>query len=345
LVQSQTPNWVFEPKKSIQADISNLEWTEALGFEKSEKGSTGVFFVGWKENQVAVLKGSSTVLADAFANNIATWSGIPVPKMKTIKFPIDPQFQKIIRQLDELDEEKPERLQGSHNKMRQIPILSLMEFIPGSEFSSADFKNLLKPGTREARIRCFGIGKLIAFDVFINNWDRLPIIWDSKEGNVDNIFFSNNTSTPIIGIDQSITSIIDKENSDKYLSRVEDLMSQLLKFDPKNEENFPLVTKTREFLKIAPGISFDIGPEGTHMVRYGIMQGVVDIVKNVDFRKLTELRKNYESMVEEVFEEMTVGKDKLGLYGLTRVNVSFLVEILEIFQKFVDQFSIHIKNF
>jgi len=122
-------------------------------------------------------------------------------------------------------------------------------------------------------------------------------------------------------------------------------MSQLLKFDPKNEENFPLVTKTREFLKIAPGISFDIGPEGTHMVRYGIMQGVVDIVKNVDFRKLTELRKNYESMVEEVFEEMTVGKDKLGLYGLTRVNVSFLVEILEIFQKFVDQFSIHIKNF
>jgi len=218
-----------------------------------------------------------------------------------------------------------------------------MEFIPGKEFSSADIKNLLLPGTEEARVNCFSIGKLIAFDVFINNWDRLPIIWDSKEGNVDNIFFSNNPSTPVLGIDQCITSITDKENSDKYLSRVEDLMTQLATFDPKKEENFPLVTKTRDFLKIAPGITFDIGPEGTHMIWCGIMKGVVDIVKNVDEQKLTELRKKYECMVEEVFDEMTVGKDKLGLYGLTRVNVSFLVEILSIFQKYVDKFSVHFK--
>lgn len=36
------------------------------------------------------------------------------------------------------------------------------------------------------------------FDVLINNWDRLPIIWDN-DGNIGNIMFASNPNAPIAG--------------------------------------------------------------------------------------------------------------------------------------------------
>jgi len=321
---------VFNPKTAKPGDIYDIDWTTAVGFCRSEKGSTGVFFVGFPNNEVVVLKGSSTVLADMFASIIGNWANIPVAKMVTITFPLDPQFQQIVQQLDLIDKFKPERLQGFHNVMCQIPILSLIEFIPGSEFSTADFRTLLKTDTEDGFNRCKEIGKMITLDVLINNWDRFPIIWDAEEGNLDNIFF---TQSSIIGIDQSVTSILENHVED-YLGRVTELLDQIAKFDPKDDQKYPLIVKFRNYILNHHDFRFDIGSNGTRALWQGLLEGILSIIDNVTEEKLYEIYTTFELEVESVFEGMVIGKDKNGRYGLSRVNVPFLGSILNVFIKY-----------
>lgn len=65
----------------------------------------------------------------------------------------------------------------------------------------------------------YGLGKTLAFDVLINNWDRSPLIWahegrpfasfrqSDMPGNAQNFLFKvGDHSTPVVGIDQCVTS-------------------------------------------------------------------------------------------------------------------------------------------
>jgi len=298
--------------------------------------------VGFPDNKVVVLKGSSTVLADVFSTTLGNWAKIRVSKMLTITFPSDPQFQEIIEQLDDLDKSKPEHMQGTHSVMCQIPILTVLEYIPGTEFSfGANFKTLLKPNTEEAFKRLKDIGKIIALDVLINNWDRFPIIWDAKEGNLDNLFFT--LDSHIVGIDQSVTSIVE-ENVGEYLERVSELLDQIAKFDTKNDEKFPLIVKFRKYMINHHDFRFDIESSGTMAIWRGMMEGILSIIENVTEPKLKEYYETCNQQVESVFEGMVSGKDKTGRYGLSRVNIAFLVSILQLFLKYKDIFQNRLKE-
>jgi len=291
---------------------------------------------------VVVLKGSSTVLADMFATTLGHWAKIRVTNMLTITFPSDPQFQEIVEQLDELDKGRPEHMQGTHSVMCQIPILSVLEYIPGTEFSfGANFKTLLKPNTEDAYKRLKDIGKIIALDVLINNWDRFPIIWDAKEGNLDNLFFT--LDSHIVGIDQSVTSIVE-ENVPEYLERVSELLDQIAKFDPKNEDKYPLIVKFRKYMINHHDFRFDIESSGTNALWKGMMEGILSIIENVTEPKLIEYYDTCNHQVQSVFQGMVSGKDKIGRYGLSRVNTSFLVSILKLFQKYKDIFQNRLKE-
>lgn len=46
------------------------------------------------------------------------------------------------------------------------------------------------------------LGRMLIFDVFINNWDRFPFIWRKDEGNHGNfLFLLENDITPIVGME------------------------------------------------------------------------------------------------------------------------------------------------
>lgn len=54
------------------------------------------------------------------------------------------------------------------------------------------------------------LGKILSYDVLINNWDRFPFLWrpGSDEGNIDNILFKpGDLIVPAVPIDQCISSI------------------------------------------------------------------------------------------------------------------------------------------
>lgn len=49
------------------------------------------------------------------------------------------------------------------------------------------------------------------FDVFINNWDRFPLIWD-HEGNLGNFLFTDNEGMPIVGTCISLLAVQNERN-------------------------------------------------------------------------------------------------------------------------------------
>lgn len=86
--------WKFNPEVAIPANIYSLQdWSQLEGFAWSDSGSGGVFFLGWENNEVVVLKGSVTVMADEFAYKLAKLCNMPVPELKNIRFHFDNAFE------------------------------------------------------------------------------------------------------------------------------------------------------------------------------------------------------------------------------------------------------------
>jgi len=337
------PNWTFSGANSVPIPIDNIDWPAAIGFERSQGGSTGVLFVGWPDNKVAVLKGSITVLADYFAYQIGMWCNFPLAKMSLIVFPSS-DFRKIFEVLDILDQQKPERLRRQHGIMKEMPMVMLMEFVKGKEFSTPGVCDLLCSDKSHGQQRCYELGRLIMFDVFINNWDRLPIIWDSPEGNIDNILFLDSEKTPIIGIDQSVTSIIKPEEQIPYFHKVRQLLTELCNFDFSQLKDFPFATKIQQFILAHQDLKFDIGRFGLRAAWIGMMQGCLDIIQNISGEKLKREYDSLNTQVELVFTNMVSGKDTLARYGLNRVDLQFLMAVLALFKEFEKKLSNRLKS-
>ena len=117
---------------------------------------------------------------------------------------------------------------------------------------------------------CIEIGKILSFDMLINNWDRLPYIWNN-EGNLGNLMVTNDINRPIVGIDQSMSSIHPvnfKGKFDEYLKKIRDALDEI-----KNKQfDGPIITTVRNFLKSS--VMYDIGPEGLQYVFLGLASGI-----------------------------------------------------------------------
>eukprot|EP01124_Arcella_intermedia_P036637 TRINITY_DN9634_c0_g1_i1.p1 TRINITY_DN9634_c0_g1~~TRINITY_DN9634_c0_g1_i1.p1 ORF type:complete len:559 (-),score=118.49 TRINITY_DN9634_c0_g1_i1:96-1772(-) len=335
-VKTKIPDWIFTPATStpMPLDTESLEWAQALGFERSSEGSTGVFFLGFPNNRVVVLKGSATPLSDYFASELGNLAGIPTTRMRMI--PMGSEFKEIFCVLNRLDKEKPERKQKSHSKMSQIPILTVMEFLKGSDFSHSDFHTLLKPDTDLATKNCFLIGRMIMLDVLINNWDRLPVIWDSNQANVDNIYFSTDPERPVIAIDQTVTSIKNPELYDKYMGRVQNLVNEIANFNGSKPELTPTINNIRQIFLKHDDVKFDIGLKGLRNVWIGMMSGLVDITQNITDERLQVLYDEAERFAKTSIGILVSGTADPNGYGLGQIELKFLVDVLEEMKKKAD---------
>ena len=62
-----------------------------------------------------------------------------------------------------------------------------------------------------------GCGELVVLDLVLNNYDRLPAVWDNV-GNTANVFYL--PSGGAVGIDQALNPIIAGPGLDAYLAKV-----------------------------------------------------------------------------------------------------------------------------
>jgi hypothetical protein len=70
-----------------------------------------------------------------------------------------------------------------------------MEMVAGQQLnaiSEADAAHYFDGETPESIAFLTQMGRIIALDVLLNNWDRLPVIWDN-EGNWGNLIVSHDS--------------------------------------------------------------------------------------------------------------------------------------------------------
>jgi len=69
------------------------------------------------------------------------------------------------------------------------------------------------------------LGRLAAFDILINNFDRLPLVW-SNDGNLGNVMLGSRGGA-VVGIDQAVHPINHVEGLENYKERVRKLVIAL----------------------------------------------------------------------------------------------------------------------
>lgn len=99
------------------------------------------------------------------------------------------EFNEILIAFAELDQvTKTLQERGKWQKTMDIPILFIMEFLPGKSHrasllillgctSDEVLDSDLKSESEWGQKALFDLGRILVFDVFINNWDRFPFIW------------------------------------------------------------------------------------------------------------------------------------------------------------------------
>jgi len=262
---------------------------------------------------------------------------LPVPKYRLVWYKQGPEYWNIEKTL--------ERLSLDENNLgnietKEIPILMLMEYITGITPNKLP-PDLLNVSNHWGYTAYYHMGKMLAYDILINNWDRFPFLWRKEEGNCDNFLFSPSSPRhPIHGIDQSITSIDPiSSNLTQYLSKIESVISELLSFKFTDDDyilTVPIIIQgVFIFLKEDTGIDYNRNEVGCLIG--GIIEGILLIIGVIHKETLENIYNRYKEEAEALCQRMIWGQDRRGFYGLSKANISFLHSIVQLFQKYEAQ--------
>jgi len=308
-------------EKIAEKENSKINWNHIISVSSSE--SESVFFVETDSKYPKmVVKGTYTMVQEIFALYLAEELSLNVPQHFVIQFAEKESYDSFHENMESKadDEATKRRLQKGLNR----PFILIMEHINGTDiFALTGNEKLLNRflGTREPLHQ---LGGMLLFDVLINNWDRLPLIWDN-DGNGANFLFTfdeSDSTYKVYAIDQAITTI--KEDigpaREKYLDRVKELVADILnpEWSPKKSSLDPI----RSYFEMITG--YTISPEGLEWIREGMIS-LMEVVA----RRLTPKRLN--AIYQEVKNICIEDKEDIFASGLEAVDPHFVEEVIRTF--------------
>ena len=172
-----------------------------------------------KETETIVIKGTSTILQEVFGNMLYKDLQIISPSFKILQIGDRIPFYSMQRMM----KEKSNSFDGSLNRVKKElnrPFIIAMEYFNDIFEISQLHPNLIgytnwKNIFLNEKI-LFEIAKIISADLIINNWDRVPVLWDNL-GNPSNLLFQfsflNNTNNNINNANNNVNNIINNINN------------------------------------------------------------------------------------------------------------------------------------
>lgn len=143
-------------------------------------------------NSAVVVKGCSFIVQDYFAYLLSRKLNVPSPNTRVVQYS-DKEFKKIIHYMRSVS--YTERyITNRINCELDRPFFLVMDYIPSLHFltlGQSRAKTCLGRDSRIGHQRLRTIGEIVAFDVWINNSDRVPVIW-SNDGNPNNFVIEMN---------------------------------------------------------------------------------------------------------------------------------------------------------
>lgn len=194
----------------VQADIP---WSEASGMMWCHGGSGGVFLVELPTGAIC-LKTERCTPALLFAQRLAQALGVRTAWMRVVQ----KSHQERAAILRALQQAMP-TIEDHRYQIRQVKAaetIAVMEYVQGCAMMGMPAHVCLQQNHNNMSL-WHSLGRLMSFDLLINNFDRLPLAW-SNEGNLGNVMLSADSS--VVGIDQSAQPITHEEGMSNYVARV-----------------------------------------------------------------------------------------------------------------------------
>ena len=307
--------------------------------------------------ETIVVKGSSTVVQEMFGNMLYKELRIPSPTIKLIQFSDGAPYHTMIRKIKEVSDPENGSLIKVERELNR-PFILAMEYFPLLKDFYHLHPSLIGPSNCKKLFQSEKIlrqlGKIIAADVIINNWDRLPIIWDN-DGNATNLLYQfaylpldlnllndNNqlefreidvNNVKIISIDQAISPIINPNQYLLYQKRIERMIDHLVK------EGYEEESPSGRFRKFILDIhSFDIGEEGMEGFRIAMIEGVLEIASMLEVEPARGMGDGEVKVIRRlkgVFDRLSgmckEDKEKVFENGMRMVSLSFIMDNLSIY--------------
>jgi hypothetical protein len=242
-----------------------------------------------------VLKSDTDSLHELFAGQLALVLGISAPKARVLTV-LDMEWVLVQCATSAfISSAKSDHTCVATSRIGQAALL--MEFIPGAKMltgeTPASAAEVFGSSTPLGQQNLRDLGKIVAFDMLINNTDRIPAVWDNN-GNLGNLLFD--TTGAIIAIDHVVApSFFGAANSNQlleaYLKRVDALLADVCRVQTlagtaadgtadgtSQPLTYPTLKSVRDFIRKATG--HDIGTPGCGLLAEGI-RGCVGAVSQV----------------------------------------------------------------
>jgi len=211
------------------ADLDKAPWDQVKDITFMDGGSGGVLVWDLGEEAIALKLQGKTAVSEAMATEIAAACGVRVVRLKIIRGGESGHDQITKAGLARNYPGMPEMIALSFFGDKSLPwcsatdLYGVLEFVPGCPLMGVEGQQALaSPQTS----LLYSLGTLCAYDVLINNMDRLPMpIWQN-DGNLGNVMVTDAGSS-ITGIDQQVNPISKGPGLERYLSKVEVLVGNL----------------------------------------------------------------------------------------------------------------------
>jgi len=261
-------------------ELQSIDWSLVRQTMAAEGGTGGVVLAELGGSTAVCVKRLGMMAASEFlAERIAASLGVRVAAFRVVSL-WDEEYFSLVPALKQAQCMVPEHEALVRHLFRDTQYVAIMEFVPGFGLQGALAQEVLKdPPSRLLE----ELGRLCAFDLVINNLDRMPLPpWDN-DGNLSNVLVAKGGSC-VIGIDQQVRAIGHTDGCKLYMTKLRHLVDRLFHWTPEVIAN--VIYRLNEAFEINCGAK--LSQEHMHAIIAGLREGLKDIAIKWESQELLE---------------------------------------------------------
>jgi len=295
--QSSSETKQVEWQKCTSSPLENIAWPQATDVIWCHGGSGGLVLI---KVPTGVVGAKACRPEELFAQRLATALGVRTADLRILA----PGDEERSRCCSGVQSVAPSTGDDGWLQVRKIlgaTYLSLVEFVDGWGMMGMQAHTHLLHN-RAIAPPWFELGRLMAFDMLINNFDRVPLAW-SNEGNLRNVMVGSSLGSAV-GIDQTVNPITHPEGLRAYLERVRRAVSEARDGEARA---FAAVKEA-----IYANTAVELSAEELRTMREGCNDFATELVRQARAGELTQVLETISDEVSSAFADMSPRSPAVG---------------------------------
>eukprot|EP00931_Biecheleriopsis_adriatica_P004616 TRINITY_DN106259_c0_g1_i1.p1 TRINITY_DN106259_c0_g1~~TRINITY_DN106259_c0_g1_i1.p1 ORF type:complete len:411 (-),score=50.45 TRINITY_DN106259_c0_g1_i1:151-1383(-) len=271
-------------------DLDSSPWRQIVRAKHVYGGSGGVVFVEVEGDFAACLKPqTSFAIAEYFADRLAALFSAPVARLRLVT----PESQ----ESSDISCLKSIMTPGTWPSSFNSGFFGVLQYVPGFILVGEQAHDALNPPA--ARL-LEDLGRMCAYDVLINNMDRMPLpVW-SCAGNHKNIMVRI-PDFRIVGVDQAVRIITHEPGLRNYMARVRAFVSALFCTAGTQPDASTVATTARLQNKLWQECGVKLSSEAFESFFASLRQGFQDIASSYASGEIEQCLVETEDSAKTIF--------------------------------------------